>query len=112
MLLLCDGADHAEPWICSFTTLPTGQPGWVHPRWDPVALLWAAQESLDQAEVFSFHDILLIVHQGWNLSTAVPKPENSSPAGGGLLCCPPQFDKELLCEVGRTWCTSCLCCPC
>lgn len=46
---------------------------------------------LDQAEVF--HYMVLVVHQGWSLSTAVPKPENSSPAGGGLLCCSPQFDR-------------------
>lgn len=76
MLLLRDCADPAKPWICSFTTLPwqarlagcipggTLLPGSV--------LLKSV--CLDQAEDLSFHDMVLVVHQGWSLSTAVPKP--------------------------------------
>lgn len=43
MLLLRDSADRAKPWICSFRA---GRAGWVHPWWDPVAWLCAAQECL------------------------------------------------------------------
>lgn len=77
MLLLRDCADSAKPWICSSTTLPC-MPGWLGASLVGPCCLTLLLKSicLDQAESFSFHDMLLVIYQGWSFSTAVPKPQN------------------------------------